>query len=125
MSSSMYYNTGHVILNIGLVRADNKQPMNPTFVEQYLAHIGLDVREFRLFVSDSEPTAVVVVRTPSLWAEAARASDIAHFLRQDAIAVWAPEINRGFMEGRNAAVWGSFNPQYFLMPDGTRLGAAL
>lgn len=112
-----YYQSGHVILNIGLVRADNKQPLNPTFVEQYLNHIGLDVREFKLFVSDTEPTAVVVVKTPF----DTFVDEIANFLKQEAIAIWAPEIKIGSLEGRNACAWAPFNPQFFLMPDGRRL----
>ena len=117
-----YYSTGHVILNIGLVRSDNKQPLNPTFIEQYLAHIGLDVREFKLFVSNTEPTAVVVIRpaTP-LFVLSDRTHKIAEFLTQDAVAFYSPAHGRGELIGPRADNWGEFNPRYFLMPDGRRL----
>jgi hypothetical protein len=119
--SNPYYSTGHVILNIGLIRADNKLPLNPLFVEQYLNHLGLEVRDFKIFQSDSEPTAVVVVRTSDspLFTNATALN--ARFLQQEAIARYSPEHNRGELFGPKADAWGPFNPQFFLMPDGRRL----
>ena len=116
-----YYATGHVILNIGLVRADNKQPLNPTFVEQYLLHIGLDVRDFKLFQSNSEPMAVAVIRVLGnpLWNTGLYR--IAEFLKQEAIAIYSPDGQRGSLVGPAACRWGPFNPQSFLMPGGKRL----
>jgi hypothetical protein len=120
--SNPYYSTGHVILNIGLIRADNKLPLNPLFVEQYLNHLGLEVRDFKIFQSDSEPTAVVVIRQDKsnpLCTQDLR--EIAEFLYQDAIAWYYPAHSRGELFGPKAEAWGPFNPQYFLMPDGRRL----
>lgn len=120
--SNPYYSTGHVILNIGLIRADNKLPLNPLFVEQYLSHIGLDVREFKIFQSDSEPTAVVVIRTTGNQPVfASQLRTISEFLKQDAIAFYSPHTGRGELFGPKADAWGPFNPQYFLLPDGRRL----
>lgn len=119
--SNPYYSTGHVILNIGLIRADNKQPLGHLFVEQYLGHIGLDVREFKIFQSDSEPTAVVVIRTAKSPLFTNTLNDIARFLQQEAIAWCSPAKLRGELFGPKASLWGDFNPQYFLMPDGRRL----
>ena len=119
--SNPYYSTGHVILNIGLIRADNKLPLNPLFVEQYLGHIGLDVRDFKIFQSDSEPTAVVVVRTAERPLFTNTLNDIARFLFQDAIAWYSPAHNKGELFGPESTLWGDFNPEFFLMPDGRRL----
>jgi len=119
--SNPYYSTCPVILNIGLIRADNKLPLNPLFVEQYLNHLGLDVRDFKIFQSDSEPTAVVVLRydaQPLFFSVIEEASE---FLKQDAIAFYSPAHNRGQLFGPKAEALGPFNPQFFLMPDGRRL----
>lgn len=128
---SHYYEKNHLVLNIGLLRSDNKQLLNPLFVEQYLAHIGLDVREFKLFVSKTEPTAVVVLRveqwmpgaeTPMQYTLASRISkEVAAFLKQEAIALYVPCYDVGILVGPKAEAWGDFNAEFFLMPDGRRL----
>lgn len=122
--SNPYYSTDHLILNIGLRRSDNGELLNYLSVEQSLRDTGLDVRDFKLFQSDSEPTAVVVVKigaTGRTGVGRTVENNVAPPLKQEAIAVYVPDLKYGMLLGPKANAWGSFNPQYFLMPDGRRL----
>ena len=67
--------------------------------------------------SDTEQTLVIAVdsMTPP------RIDWLARHFAQDCIAVWYPRTWRGVLIGPNAAAWGEFNPEYFIMPDGRRL----
>jgi hypothetical protein len=142
-STTCYYSTDHLVLNIGLKRADTGELINYLFVENSLRDMGLDVRDFKLFQSDSEPTAVVVVRAIA-WAPMATEPDASQrylepdvsqryfatreiqnkavpLFKQDAVAIYDPEFRFGYLVGPKADVWGPFNPAFFLMPDGRRL----
>ena len=114
--SNPYYSTDHLILNIGLRRSDNGDLLSYLLVEQSLRDTGLDVRDFKLFQSDSEPTAVVVIKDQDLVCY-----EIALLFKQEAVAVYNPQYKIGVLEGPKADAWGPFNPQFFLMPDGRRL----
>ena len=114
--SNPYYSSDHLILNIGLRRSDNGELLNYLSVEQSLRDTGLDVRDFKLFQSDSEPTAVVVIKDQDLVCY-----EIALLFKQEAVAVYNPQYKIGVLEGPKADAWGPFNPQFFLMPDGRRL----
>jgi len=107
-------------LNVGLKRSDNGQLLSYVFVEQVLLHLGLGVVDFKLFQSDSEPTAVVTIRDIDF----PLVETAAEFLRQDAIAVYSPH-RLGVLIGPKAAEWGDFNPEFFIMPDGRRLSKHL
>ncbi len=49
--------------------------------------------------------------------------DLALLLNQDAIAVYLPDFGHGALIGPRAEAWGNFNPEFFLLPDGSRLSA--
>ena len=76
--------------------------------------------------SDSEPTLVVEVTTSAPFHDRVRmlADALCSQLRQEAVAV--AELNAdggiewGDLRGPMADRWGSFNPEYFLLLDGTR-----
>lgn len=130
--SNPYYSSDHLILNIGLRRSDTGELLSYLFVEQSLRDLGLDVRDFKLFQSNSEPTAVVVIKALN-WmptdsgsgskygAQATVQNEVAPLFKQEAVAVYDPQHGIGVLVGPKAAAWGDFDPQYFLMPDGRRL----
>jgi hypothetical protein len=47
----------------------------------------------------------------------------ANELGQECIALYYPGAEFGQLIGPRAAAWGEFNPEFFLMPDGTRMAA--
>jgi hypothetical protein len=50
-----------------------------------------------------------------------RTAMLAVALGQDCIAVWHADEAYGDLIGPKAAEWGPFNPEFFILPDGTRL----
>lgn len=76
-----------------------------------------------LIQSDTEPTLVLEVtsmsRSPMLVSQ--QLHRIAADLQQDCIAVYRPATGGGALAGPGRAKWGSFDPQYFFMPNGRRL----
>ena len=110
-----------VILNIGL-------DVNAT--STIAAHVALEivkangflVRKHAVVQSDTEPTLVVTVSQFD-GQLAGRIYSTAVDLQQDCIAVYSPRIQNGTLIGPKAAAWGTFNPEFFFMPDGTRLAS--
>ena len=105
-----------VILNVGL----NTNTGSTITAGHALRQIALvaDVIEYTITESDTELTLVV----------AANVNDVRHTvykladnLDQDCIAVYYPRTGNGTLVGPKAASWGTFNPEYFLCLDGTRL----
>jgi hypothetical protein len=73
--------------------------------------------------SDTEATVVADVRFLGYTSLALKTSlaAIAQSLGQDCIAVFDNEGYATGLYGPNAAAWGEFNPEFFLLADGTRL----
>lgn len=69
------------------------------------------------FASDTEPTAVYVVRDVS----SVQLFRLAEALAQDAIAAYDVVAKRGRIIGPRADAWGAFCPEFFIMPTGERL----
>lgn len=113
-----------VILNIGLART-GKNDLNIFEVLNALTDEGLRVLRFESFPSDTETTVVAKVQFgTSATPQAALDSAIyraAVALGQDCIAAFIPNRNAGRLIGPRAAAWGAFNPEFFIVPDGTRL----
>jgi hypothetical protein len=112
----------NTILNIGLLRNDTKLPLNYLFVEQTMLHLGFEVLDFKLFQSDSEPTAVVTIRGSLSFFQV---YDLAIFLKQDCIAIYDPVSKKGFLEGPQSLQYLPFDAAFFLMPDSRRLSEHL
>ena len=118
------------ILNIGL-KSDTLGDISVALAKQMLWAADLLIKTERVFQSDTEPTLVVEVTSiagPTFTAAALRqlAVDLRQLavdLGQDCIAVYRPQVGRGALVGPKAAAWGSFNPEFFILPDGTRLAA--
>jgi hypothetical protein len=112
------------ILNIGLAVG-----ATPSIA----AHVALEIVKANDFIvkshtvaeSDTEPTVVATVTYLGVNAlmclQHMRA--IADDLQQDCIAVYRPLTGKGALIGPKAAAWGAFNPEFFIMPDGTRLAS--
>lgn len=112
-----------VILNIGLA-VDATSIAAHVALEIVKAN-GMLVKKSKVFQSDTEPTLVVTaIMTGHDSVENTRAIyRTAAGLGRDCIAVYTklPIQNYGALVGPRAAAWGAFNPEFFLMPDGTRL----
>lgn len=108
-----------VVLNIGLAREG--QP-NLRFTEVYkaLGKAGIVPLEFLTEMSDTEQTVVFEALIPADHSVYA----VAEALDQDCIALWDRMGNEGRLVGPRAAKWGDFNPEYFILPNGSRLSNA-
>lgn len=82
---------------------------------------GMTLASLHLHQSDSEMTSVIV--TPNCDSEAV--ARLSALLGQDAIAVWHPTQHGqpGELLGPNPGAWGgAFDPDFFILPEGHRLG---
>lgn len=111
------------ILNIGL-KSDTLGDISVELAKQMLWAADLLIKSETVLQSDTEPTLVVRVTSingPSFTL--ANLRQLAIDLGQDCIAVYRPKTGGGALIGPKAAEWGPFNPAYFFLLDGTRLGA--
>lgn len=111
-----------VILNIGLnTNAGTTIEVNRAL--QAIADSGAFVLSSEVFVSDTEPTLVATVRDSERPGFDNRMAMLSSALRQDCVAVYSTAESTGDLYGPNAAAWGAFNPEFFIMPTGERLAA--
>ncbi len=111
-----------LILNIGLAREGNSNIGSGTVIREVIEWFG--AASFSVHHSDTELTVVACVGVhPGLPYQDLenRVEFMSRRLGQDCIAVYAPAAQKGALIGPRAADWGPFNPEFFLMPDGTRL----
>jgi hypothetical protein len=111
------------ILNIGL-NVGATTAISAEVARQILAANDLlPVNDGVVHASDTEPTLVIEVEailcSPMFVIQALRAT--ADDLQQDCIAVYRPKTGAGTLIGQKAAEWGPFNPEFFILPDGSRL----
>ena len=113
------------ILNIGLAgvlpRVDYRnRPMTPAEVAfDAVKALNFKTWSCTLLQSDTEPT--IVVSANHTGDVAACTNWLAEKLNQDCIAVFDTEGDKTGLYGPRAAAWGDFNPEFFLLADGTRL----
>lgn len=110
------------ILNIGLAR-EGQENLKPLNVLRAVKNFGFPVASAAVYPSDTEQALVVSVPAGSVLHH--------HFLRdvaaladtlgQDCVAVYYTATGKGQLIGPRAEKWGEFNPEYFLLLDGTRL----
>ena len=113
------------IVNIGLKVGDSSYTHSPEDAVEALDLNGLTVISTTLLESDSEPTLVAVVKPRiDTWLFANAINTVAIALEQDCIAVYKPSTGKGALIGPRSYKWGAFSPEYFFMPDGSRLDAA-
>ena len=109
------------ILNIGLARDGNSNIGVGTVLRE-LADRPFTVFEYKVHHSDTEMTVVAKVTVNGPFTNPSRQfHNLARVLGQDCIAAYHVELQRGELAGPNAAAWGTFNPEFFLMLDGSRL----
>ena len=87
--------------------------LTATDVVAALKTIGVDVVEQSVQQSTTEPTLVATLSRPLTPTEA---HDLSVALKQEAIAQHAN--NTGALYGPNAAAWGDYNPDFFLLHNG-------
>ena len=115
-----------VILNIGLAREGNSNIGTGTVIREVIGAFGAAAVTFK--ESDTETTAICCVSFDNGRPMGTFHNTVHHLallLGQQAIAVWLPDWGHGALIGPQAAKWGKFDPQFFLMPDGTRLSERL
>jgi len=120
-----------VILNIGLdgVPADlsyTNGKLNPLDARRAMQAVqavrshGFDILSAKVVQSDTEPTLVVRAEDAGIGQDN-RIDMLSTALKQDCIGVWYPAEQYGQLIGPRADAWGEFNPEFFIMLDGTRL----
>ena len=113
------------LINLGLIRSvhskvDPKGPLNVATVADCLTSLwGRDWKAWT-HMSDSEPTLVIEVPASVSHATLNR---LAHTFDQDAVAAYDVAKGEGKLSGPRASEWGTFNPDFFLIPGGYRLSA--
>lgn len=107
-----------LILNIGLIRQDGTLSIDAmAAVQAYFTVVQHAVQQ-----SDTEPTLVVEVERRGNIINTANAIFIlAELLDQECIAVYNCSSQMGALIGPKADKWGAFNPDYFVMLDGSRM----
>ena len=112
-----------VILNIGLnTNTNTRTVLEAIDAVQATADAGFRVISTEVFNSDTEPTLVVVADDLDRPGFDNRVFELARRLQQDCIALFTAE-GYGDLLGPNAAAWGAFNPEFFILPTGERLAA--
>lgn len=106
------------ILNIGLAR-EGQENLKPFNVLRAIRNLGCHVVAEGLRPSDTEPTLVVHV----VHCAESTAETLAVILEQDCVARYHLGNGKGQLIGPRADKWGDFNPEYFLLLDGSRLSA--
>lgn len=127
-SSNMQY-----LLNIGLDKATADTPEAAGYnlfmrrvicATDALQGHGFKIIRSRVHQSDTEPTLVALVETGLAHTDITvftQVTKLSEALGQDCIALYNPASGRGALIGPRAAAWGTFNPEYFFLLDGTRL----
>lgn len=113
-----------LILNIGLARTGNSNIGVGTVLRELAARsFGID--RHTIAHSDTEITVVAEVEDYDFPGQDNRISMLSSLLGQDCIAVYNPKTREGSLIGPRAAAWGEFNPEFFILVDGSRLATPL
>lgn len=115
------------ILNIGLARKSNSN-IGPGTALRALAD-DFVILAYNIRPSDTEITEITVVAEVinnfAPFSTYDRVFHRATALGQDCIAANNTDTEGGVLIGPDAAAWGAFNPEFFLLLDGTRLAAPM
>lgn len=106
------------VLNVGLSTAEvaGGGQITEDDVRQALQRAGVTVADLEIQQSDTEQTAVVTVSRELTPEEG---DQLSRELQQEAIAMRRPD-GTGELFGPQAANWGPFNPEFFVLPGGER-----
>jgi hypothetical protein len=119
-----------IILNVGLKvgRTNDTITINDVIGAFRKVFGHAPVLGFWVRNSDTEPTAVLSFEYRGLDSVHGLIRQLAQATQQEVIPAYKPERMKGAMLGATIdldGAWGDFNPALFIMPDGSRLGAAL
>lgn len=106
-----------VILNIGLMVGDTEIASYAAF--RAMHQLGILWGRSERYDSDTEPTLVV-----ECDATDAQVHELSIMLEQECIAVWDRMHREGRLVGPLKHKWGEFDPEFFLLPNGSRLSEA-
>ena len=108
-----------VLLNVG---CDSKTlgKIPPMWVVSAARLRWINVIAHKVLRSDTETTVVLHAHIDGPQIEKL-VTELCGVLGQDCIAVYAPAVQLGDLIGPGAKAWGSFNPEFFFLLDGTRL----
>lgn len=110
-----------IIVNIGMARHGTSNISLGTVLRELNNH-GFEVVDHLVLQSDTEPTVVARLRTERSWQAATiRLHFVSVLLGQDCVAAYELSLGLGALIGPRADQWGAFNPDFFLLLDGTRL----
>lgn len=108
------------ILNIGLTKSprysrSDKKDIPVSSAMAVLSAFNVDFDRLHVKKSETENTLIVEGSTNEHFFDfESIILKIAKALMQDAIAVYFPESDDGFLIGEYAQIWGNFDKQYFL-----------
>jgi hypothetical protein len=115
MNTNMNY-----ILNIGMDRNDGPANTDGQLMMALLRADIIHMGEVAYVQSNTERTAVVQVeREPNAF----QVEYLCQLLGQESIALYSEHSKAGVLYGPKAEEWGPFNPDYFMLPDGTKLSS--
>lgn len=108
------------LLNIGMDRNDGTS--NPDgMLMMALSHADLlPMGDVSYVQSNTERTAVVQLEQEP---HAMKVEYLCELLGQESIALYSEKAKAGVLYGPKAEEWGPFNPDYFMLPDGTPLSS--
>lgn len=113
----------NLILNIGTARKGTNIGIGTALRD--LASFGFTINKYTVQHSDTEITLVADVDDGDLPGLDNRVDMLSRLLGQDCIAVYDTEACEGSLIGPRSDAWGEFNPDFFLLLDGSRLGNPL
>lgn len=111
-----------LILNIGLAR-QGRSNIGAGTVLREIPSCGFVLLDHSLRHSNTELTVVANVLLAGDLQRATK--QLALMTGQGCIAVWDTETQAGQLIGPKASEWGDFNPEFFLLLDGTPLAESL
>lgn len=104
------------LLNIGHSRQGTSDLWSQDIVTAVKA-LGVHVVRFELVNSHTEPTTFLEVDTLTLPKDTSL-EFLSKFLEQDCIAIYDEDRQEGRLVGPGARIWGPFNPDFFITPEG-------
>lgn len=107
------------ILNIGL-KTNTGEQLNATDTLAAVEAAGFKVTAQSLEFSNTELTLVLLC-SGHMGAYRIKIEHLCDVLKQDCIAAYDMARKYGDLIGPKAAEWGEFNPEFFLLLDGTTL----
>lgn len=112
------------LLNIGVARAGQSN-ITEELILRKLAFRGKVVAH-SIQHSETEDTVAALVQIPGSTADVGNVIfHLSEILEQECIAVWNMATSAGALIGPRADKWGAFNPEFFLMIDGSTLAQTL